>query len=225
MKWKGIGNLDMFRNVREAFTPHFDTSRLDWWEAWSWFVGAWVLIFGFCSFFAMILCKEFAYVHWAPWLAFVVGVPVATFFSGIIFIVATFLLWMRGRKEIFDTEAESKKNNRSIHIACVTGCIATVAALFSHITALGPCSDFSVINIFDAIITAGLTYGLYRRQMVPAFLLFLYFVLWKMPLWSELQPKSLIFAGMGMAFIFWRGVLGIARDRSLFKKIEFKDWD
>ena len=188
-------------------------------ETWGWFAQAWVVAFGLATLVAMGVSKEFAFAHHAAWLSWIFGIPAATAVAGIFFGIGCIILWARGRREPpTDPELwqkELQKVKRTIQIAWIAGIVATIAAFFANLNPFGGGEDFSVTNAFDALITGGLTYGLYKRQTVPALLLFLYFVLWKMPLWSELQPKATVFAGIIMALYFWRGFAGVLRERKI----------
>lgn len=178
---------------------------LDWGDAWDKFVYVWVLVFGVCSMLAVVVCKEFADAKYAVWGAWIVGVPLASIFGFVSFGATFFWNLIFGHRESDDEKKFLRKKNHAVQLAWITGGIATVAAFFSHLNPWGVSKDFSSINVLDALITLILTFGIYKRQSVLALFLFLYFVLWKMPLWSELQPKSATFAGMIMALIFWRG--------------------
>ncbi|MFZ5807296.1 MAG: hypothetical protein ACOY3I_08845 [Verrucomicrobiota bacterium] len=187
--------------------------HIDWLGIWSWFVHVWIIVFGVCGIIVVFLCKEFASVSAAVWISWVVGAPVATLIATIFFFLGLFVFGLKRKKE--EDQASILKNaERMIRIAWMTGVIATIAALFSNVHFWGPSKDFSLTNIAEALITAALTYGFYKRQIIPALLLFLYFVFWKMALWGELQPKSITFAGMFMAVIFWRGIVAIARSKT-----------
>ncbi len=196
--------------------------RVDTIEVVSLPMKAGIVVYSILSLFGLLALKEVTgQVQFIFLVSWFIGIPLATL-CGIMLFVANTAWFVASKQDQKKKDPESllKSANRKIQLAWIAGGIATVAALFANSNVFGASRDFSATNIADACITGALTYGLFKKNLLCASFLFIYFTLIKVPLWPHLQPKAFFVAGLIMSVLMWEGIVGIIREskaRNLLK--------
>lgn len=210
----------MTEKGKSGVYERFVMPRPDWLTVVGVYVRVWIVVYGVFSLLAMVLSHEFLKPWYAIWLSWIIGVPVAAGVG----LVSAGIAWvvdrLRKPKVVREVRKDLQRAQREHLIGVVCGGIATVAALFANINPFGESGDFSWTNIVDSLMTGALTYALWRKQLWAGVLLLLYFTIWKMALWSHLQPRAAFWAGIVLAWFLWRGVAGLVWVRRLERCLE-----
>lgn len=196
-----------FKNFYSSWTKFWTrTRKFPWSVALSIFVGVWIVCFILLGQGIALSMRRGGYD--LPFVQVYVVAIAAIFIALLAFGLSSIILYFTP-KPAPPSEKYLTKAQRKIKIAWILGII--VSSITFSIGWIGMVLQIEdwYMGLIDFAILAGLTFGIYKYSRVCGVILFIYFAADKVDVLARTGNISGLIWGLAIAFIFWRGVVGL----------------
>jgi hypothetical protein len=102
---------------------------------------------------------------------------------------------------------KARKYNRNAWIA---GSVSAGLTLAVTVLALAGISlfGFTILNLLDVLLMAGLSFGIYKKSRICAVSLFVYFAASKVMMWVSMRSAAGLPLALVFGYFFYQGIMG-----------------